>query len=79
MKVENTAEKLFFKLIKDYLTAVEDMFLPGAVHSRLTHTHTPSPSASNVAETSTRETKHQARRAGELRCITPAGPEELTL
>ena len=40
MKVENTAEKLFFKLIKDYLTAVEDMLLPGAVHSRLTHTHT---------------------------------------
>ena len=40
LKVENTAEKLFFKLIKDYLTAVEDMLLAGAVHSRLPHTHT---------------------------------------
>ena len=32
-----------------------------------------------VAETSTRETKHHTRRVGELRFITPAGPEELTL
>ena len=33
----------------------------------------------NVAETSTRETKHQTGRVGELRFITPVGPEELTL
>ena len=33
----------------------------------------------NVAETSNRETKHHIRRIGELRFITPAGPEELTL
>ena len=33
----------------------------------------------NVAETSTQETKHHTRRVGELRFITPAGPEELTL
>ena len=32
-----------------------------------------------VAEPSTRETKHHTRRVGELRFITPAGPEELTL
>ena len=32
-----------------------------------------------VAETSTQETKHHTRRDGELRFITPAGPEELTL
>ena len=32
-----------------------------------------------VEETSTRETKHHTRRVGELRFITPAGPEELTL
>ena len=32
-----------------------------------------------VAETSTRETKHHTRRVGELRFITLAGPEELTL
>ena len=33
----------------------------------------------NVAETSTRETKHQTWRVGELRFITPVGPEELPL
>ena len=33
----------------------------------------------NVAETSTRETKHHTGRVGELRFIMPAGPEELTL
>ena len=33
----------------------------------------------NVAETSTRETKHYTRRVGELRFITLAGPEELGL
>ena len=33
----------------------------------------------NVAETSTRETKHYTRRVGELRFITSASPEELTL
>ena len=33
----------------------------------------------NVAETSNRETKYHTRRVGELRFITPAGPEELTL
>ena len=33
----------------------------------------------NVAETSTRETKHHAWRVGELRFITLVGPEELTL
>ena len=33
----------------------------------------------NVAEISTQETKHQTWRAGELRFITLAGPEELTL
>ena len=33
----------------------------------------------NVAETSTRETKYYTRRVGELRFITLAGPEELTL
>ena len=32
-----------------------------------------------VAETSTQETKHHTRRDGELRFITPAGPEELAL
>ena len=32
-----------------------------------------------VAETSTQETKHHTRRVEELRFITPAGPEELTL
>ena len=32
-----------------------------------------------VAETSTRETKHHTRRVEELRFITLAGPEELTL
>ena len=32
-----------------------------------------------VAETSTRETRPHTRRVGELRLITPAGPEELTL
>jgi len=32
-----------------------------------------------VAETSTRETKHHTQRVGQLRCITPAGPKELTL
>ena len=32
-----------------------------------------------VAETSTRKTKHHTQRVGELRFITPAGPEELTL
>ena len=32
-----------------------------------------------VAETSTRETKHHTRRAGELRFITAVGREELTL
>ena len=31
-----------------------------------------------VAETSTQETKHHARRVGELRFVMPAGPEELT-
>ena len=31
-----------------------------------------------VVEASTRETKHHTRRVGELRFITPAGPEELT-
>ena len=35
--------------------------------------------AENVAESSTRETKHQSHRVGELRFITPAGPEELIL
>ena len=35
--------------------------------------------SSSVAETNTRETKHRTRRAGELRFITPVGPEELTL
>ena len=33
----------------------------------------------NVAEISTRETKYHTWRAGELRFITLAGPEELTL
>ena len=33
----------------------------------------------NVAETSTRETKHHTRRIGELRFITLVDPEELTL
>ena len=33
----------------------------------------------NVAETSNWETKHHILRIGELRFITPAGPEELTL
>ena len=33
----------------------------------------------DVAETSTRETKPHTRRVGELRFITPVGPEELTL
>ena len=33
----------------------------------------------NVAETSSRETKHHTRRVGQLRFITLAGPEELTL
>ena len=32
-----------------------------------------------VAETSTQETKHHTRRVGELRFISPVGPEELTL
>ena len=32
-----------------------------------------------VAETSTRETKYHTWRVGELRFITPAGQEELTL
>ena len=32
-----------------------------------------------VAETSNQETKHHTWRVGELRFITPAGPEELTL
>ena len=32
-----------------------------------------------AAETSAQETKHHTRRAGELRFIQPAGPEELTL
>ena len=36
-------------------------------------------SSSSVAETSTWEAKHHTRRVGELRFITPAGPEELTL
>jgi len=36
-------------------------------------------SPSNVAETSTQETKHHTWRFGELRFIKPAGPEELTL
>jgi len=31
-----------------------------------------------VAETSTRETKHHARRVGELRFVMQVGPEELT-
>ena len=34
---------------------------------------------SNVAETSNRETKHHTHRVGELRFITLADPEELTL
>ena len=33
----------------------------------------------DVAKTSTRETKPHTRRVGELRFITPVGPEELTL
>ena len=33
----------------------------------------------SVAETSAQETKHHTRRVGELRFITPVGPEELTL
>ena len=33
----------------------------------------------NVAETSTRETKHHARRVGELRFIMPVDPKELTV
>ena len=33
----------------------------------------------NVAETSNQETKHHTQRVGELRFITLAGPEELTL
>ena len=36
-------------------------------------------SAAVVAETSVQETKHHARRVGELRFIMPAGPEALTL
>ena len=32
-----------------------------------------------AAETSTLETKHRTQRVGELRFITLAGPEELTL
>ena len=36
-------------------------------------------SSSLVAEASNGETKHRASRVGELRFITPAGPEELTL
>ena len=32
-----------------------------------------------IAETSNPETKHHIWSIGELRCITPAGPEELTL
>ena len=32
-----------------------------------------------VAETSNQETKHHTQRVGELRFITPAGPEELTV
>ena len=32
-----------------------------------------------AAEASTRETRPHTRRVGELRLITPAGPEELTL
>ena len=34
---------------------------------------------SSAAETSARETKPHARRVRELRSITPAGPEDLTL
>ena len=33
----------------------------------------------NVAETSTRETKHHTQRVGEVRFIMPVGPGELTL
>ena len=33
----------------------------------------------NIAETSHQETKHHTWRVGELRLITPEGPEELTL
>ena len=36
-------------------------------------------SPSNVAETSTQETKHHTWRVGELRFIMLGGPEELTL
>ena len=36
------------------------------------------PGVYTVAETSTRETKHHIWSAGELRVITPLGPEELT-
>ena len=32
-----------------------------------------------IAETSNWETKHHIRRVGELRIMTPAGPQELTL
>ena len=35
--------------------------------------------ATVVAETSTGETKHHTQRVGELRFLTPAGSEELTL
>ena len=33
----------------------------------------------NVAETSTRETKHHTQRVGELRFIRPVDPEDLTV
>ena len=39
----------------------------------------PGGSDGSVAESSTWETKHHTQRAGELRFITPVGPEELTL
>ena len=53
-----------------WLTDREKMGLRIDYIQCLTHT---------VAETSIPETKHHTRRVGELRFITPAGPEEFTL
>ena len=59
------ADNLFFEF--QWLTDREKMGLRIYYIQCLTHT---------VAETSTPETKCNTWRAGELRFITPAGPEE---
>ena len=69
-KRERSKKIFFFKLAVD--SRAQAQRISGESFQRSSH-------GKGAAEISNQETKHHTQRVGELRLITPAGPEELTL